>query len=78
MRGRNLSALAGDADRVLRQLHERPRLYHARGKGLTGFFEGLDHYDFLEGAKPPKPHEIEVAGEEDVPAIELHPYTVIP
>ncbi len=73
VRGRNLSALAGDADRVLRQLHERPRLYHARGKGLTGFFEGLDHYDFLEGAKPPKPHEIEVAGEEDVPAIELHP-----
>jgi hypothetical protein len=37
---------------------------------------GLDHYNFLEGAKPPKPpkpHEIEIVGEEDVPAIELHP-----
>lgn len=73
VRGRNLSALAGDADRVLRQLHQRPRLFHADGKGLTGFFEGLDHYNFLEGANPPKPHETEIAGEEDVPAIELHP-----
>ncbi|MEP2774508.1 MAG: HAD family hydrolase [Luteolibacter sp.] len=73
VRGRNLSALAGDADRVLKQLVERPRLYHAKGKGLEGFFEGLDHYEFIEGAKPPKPHEIEAEGEEDVPAQELHP-----
>jgi sucrose-phosphate synthase len=73
VRGRNLSVLAGDADRVLRQLHSRPRLYHAHGKGLAGFFEGLDHYEFVEGSKPPKPHENEVMSEEDVPPIELHP-----
>lgn len=73
VRGRNLSALAGDADRVLKQLAERPRLYHAKGKGLEGFFEGLDHYEFIEGAVPPKPHEIVAEGEEDVPAHELHP-----
>ena len=73
VRGRNLSVLAGDADRVLRQLHSRPRLFHAKGKGLAGFFEGLDHYEFIEGAKPPKPHENEVVSEEDVPPIELHP-----
>jgi sucrose-phosphate synthase len=73
VRGRNLSVLAGDADRVLRQLHSRPRLYHAKGKGLAGFFEGLDHYEFIEGAKPPKPHENELASEEDVQPIELHP-----
>jgi sucrose-phosphate synthase len=73
VRGRNLSVLAGDADRVLRQLHSRPRLYHAKGRGLAGFFEGLDHYEFIEGAKPPKPHENEVPSEEDVQPIELHP-----
>jgi sucrose-phosphate synthase len=73
VRGRNLSVLAGDADRILRQLHSRPRLYHAKSKGLAGFFEGLDHYEFLEGATPPKPHENEVASEEDVQPIELHP-----
>lgn len=73
VRGRNLSALAGDADRVLKQLVERPRLYHARGNGLEGFFEGLEHYDFIKGATPPKPHEVEAEGEEDVPAHELHP-----
>lgn len=73
VRGRNLSALAGDADRVLKQLAERPRLYHARGNGLEGFFEGLDHYDFIKGAMPPRPVEGVVEGDEDVPADELHP-----
>lgn len=73
VRGRNLSALAGDADRVLKQLHSRPRLYHAKGKGLAGFFEGLDHYEFIEGTKPPKPNENELLGEEDVPPVELSP-----
>lgn len=73
VRGRNLSALAGDADRILRQLHARPRLYHAKGKGLAGFFEGLEHYEFIEGSKPPQPHENEVESEEDVPPIELSP-----
>ncbi len=73
VRGRNLSALAGDSDRLLRQLHSRPRLYHAKEKGLAGFFEGLDHYRFIEGSLPPKPEEGQVEGDEDVPAIELHP-----
>jgi sucrose-phosphate synthase len=73
VRGRNISVLAGDADRVLRSLHSRPRLYHAKGKGLEGLFEGLDHFEFLEGAKPPKYDEKAGKGEEDVPAVELHP-----
>ncbi|MGJ8644401.1 MAG: HAD family hydrolase [Luteolibacter sp.] len=73
VRGRNISALAGDADRVLKKLAARPRLYHAKGKGLEGFFEGLEHYEFIEGAVPPKPHEVVAEGEEDVPAHELHP-----
>ncbi len=73
VRGRNLSTLAGDADRVLRQLHERPRLYHATEPGLGGLFEGLDHYEFIEGTKPPRSDDPESEGEEDVPAIELHP-----
>lgn len=73
VRGRNVSVLAGDADRVLRQLHSRPRLYHAQGKGLEGFFEGLDHFSFLEGTSPPKPEDQAEASEEDVPASELHP-----
>lgn len=73
VRGRNMSVLAGDADRVLRQLHSRPRLYHAQGKGLEGFFEGLEHFQFLEGNVPPKPDDRPAQSEEDVPAIELHP-----
>jgi len=73
VRGRNISTLAGDADRVLRQLHSRPRLYHAKGRGLESFFEGLDHYQFLEGISMPKPDDEEDESEEDVPAIELHP-----
>jgi len=73
VRGRNISTLAGDADRNLRQLHSRPRLYHAEGKGLAGFFEGLDFFEFVEGSAPPKPHEKELASDEDVPPIELAP-----
>src|SRR5690606_16382489 len=55
IRGRNLSAVAADADPVLRRQRERPRLYHCSQPGLSGFFEGLDHYQFLEGAPPPLP-----------------------
>jgi hydroxymethylpyrimidine pyrophosphatase-like HAD family hydrolase len=73
VRGRNISALAGDADKVLRQLHSRPRLYHAEGKGLAGFFEGLDFFDFAEGTAPPKPDENNDGSDEDVPPIELAP-----
>ena len=73
VQGKNLSALAGDADRVLKQLAERPRLYHAQGNGLAGFFEGLEHYDFIAGATPPKPQDAVTEGEEEVPAGELHP-----
>lgn len=72
VRGRTLSALAGDADRVLKQILPRPRLYHAQGHGLEGFFEGLEHYEFVAGAAPPKP-AIDGSDDEDVPAIELHP-----
>ena len=73
VRGRNISTLAGDADRVLRQLHSRPRLYHARANGLEGLFEGLEHFQFLEGNMPPRPDDKPDQGEEDVPPIELHP-----
>lgn len=73
VRGRNLSALAGDADRVLRQLHSRPRLYHANEPGLGGLFEGLEHYQFLDGTSPPKSDGPEDEDEDDVDAIELHP-----
>lgn len=73
VRGRNLSALAGDADRVLRQLHSRPRLYHAEEPGLAGLFEGLEHYQFIEGTKPPKFVEAATENEEDVPPSELAP-----
>lgn len=73
VRGRNLSALAGDADRVLRQLHPRPRLYHSKSSGLEGFFEGLDHYQFLESPSTQVPEEITAACNEFVPSIELHP-----
>lgn len=73
VRGRNISVLAADADRVLRSLHSRPRLYHAKGKGLEGLFEGLDHFEFLEGTRPPKPDDKPAQSDEDVPAVELHP-----
>jgi len=74
VRGRNLSALASDADRVLRQLHARPRLYHAEQPGLAGMFEGLEHYEFIAGTiVPPKATEDNIGNDEDVPAVELHP-----
>lgn len=71
VRGRNLSALPADADRILRQITPRPRIYHCHGKGLAGFFEGLDHYRFLEHLNPPKPEDD--LEEEAVSQIELHP-----
>jgi len=74
VRGRNLSVLAGDADRVLRQVRSRPRLYHAKYPGLEGFFEGLDHFAFLEGEAPPtEPAVTPPSGDEIVAAVELHP-----
>jgi sucrose-phosphate synthase len=73
VRGRNLSALAGDADRVLRQLHSRPRLYHAEQPGLAGLFEGLEHYEFIQGTKPPRTTVDDIEGDEDVAPVELHP-----
>ncbi|MFK7851229.1 MAG: HAD family hydrolase [Akkermansiaceae bacterium] len=73
VRGRNVSALAGDADRVLRQLKPRPRLYHAEAPGLSGFFEGLEHFKFIEGRRPPTPKDAAHEGEENVPASELAP-----
>ncbi|MBK1881163.1 glycosyltransferase [Luteolibacter pohnpeiensis] len=72
VRGRNLSAVPSDADRVLRMVRERPRLFQAQQPGLAGFFEGLDHYGFLEGEEPPKPVDSPVA-EETVDQNELHP-----
>jgi len=71
VRGRNLSVIPADGDRILRQIVPRPRIYHAQGKGLAGFFEGLEHYRFLEDAHPPKPAE--EPGDEAVSQIELHP-----
>ncbi len=71
VRGRNLSTLAGDADRVLRQIRPRPRLFHAREAGLAGFFEGLAHFNFPEVSPLPAPSDAAV--EEIVPAVELHP-----
>ncbi|WAC18687.1 glycosyltransferase [Luteolibacter sp. SL250] len=71
VRGRNLSVIPSDGDRILRQIVPRPRIYHAREKGLAGFFEGLEHYGFLGQADPPKPYE--EPGEEAVSQIELHP-----
>lgn len=73
VRGRNLSALPADADRVLRQMRPRPRIFHASGPGLTGFFEGLEHYRFLEDNIPPRPEEETTPGDEAVEQIELHP-----
>ena len=71
VRGRNLSVVPADGDRILRQFSARPRIYHAREKGLAGFFEGLDHYRFLEESHPPKPDE--EPGDDSVSQIELHP-----
>ena len=71
VRGRNLSVVPADGDRILRQFSARPRIYLAREKGLAGFFEGLDHYRFLEESHPPKPDE--EPGDDSVSQIELHP-----
>jgi len=73
MRGRNLSALPADADRVLRQIKPRPRIFHSGQSGFAGFFEGLEHYRFLEGENPPKPEEEPVSADESIGQIELHP-----
>lgn len=71
IRGRNLSAVAADADRDLQRLRERPRLFHASQPGLAGFFEGLDHYGFLEGEPPPLPGMDDDGDDEAVPDTEL-------
>jgi len=74
VRGRNLSTLASDADRVLRQIRPRPRLYHAQAPGLAGFFEGISHFAFLEGDTPPLvPIAAPPQTDEIVSAVELHP-----
>ncbi len=74
VRGRNLSTLAGDADRVLRQIRPRPRLHHAKAPGLAGLFEGLDHFAFLEGDTPPViPDAAPPQVDEIVSPVELHP-----
>ncbi|MFU8893869.1 MAG: HAD family hydrolase [Luteolibacter sp.] len=79
VRGRNLATLAGDADRVLRQIRPRPRLYHAKTPGLIGFFEGLDHFEFLQASSgsspPPAQHPpVDQDNTEDlVHPVELHP-----
>ncbi len=73
VRGRNLSTLAGDADRVLRQIRPRPRLHHAKSPGLAGFFEGLDHFGFLKDAPPVIPEPAPPQPDEIVAPVELHP-----
>lgn len=74
VRGRNLSTLAGDADRVLRQIRPRPRLHHAKTPGLAGFFEGLEHFAFLDGDTPPVvPTAAPPQVDEIVAPVELHP-----
>jgi len=74
VRGRNLSTLASDADRVLRQIRARPRLHHAKTPGLAGLFEGLDHFAFLEGDTPPViPDAAPPQVDEIVSPVELHP-----
>ena len=71
VRGRNLSAIANDADAGLRRLRSRPRLFKCTQGGLAGFFEGLDHYGILEGAPPPLPAEKDTSDDESVSANEL-------
>ncbi len=74
VRGRNLSCLAGDADRELRQIQSRPRIHHAKSPGLAGFFEGLEHFAFLDGEVPSPANPIQTTeGEEIVSPHELHP-----
>jgi sucrose-phosphate synthase len=71
VRGRNLGAIASDADEVLSKLRSRPRLYKCSQPGLAGFFEGIDHYQLLEGAPPPLPDEQDTSDDETVPDSEL-------
>lgn len=71
VRGRNLSAIAKDSDAALSRLRSRPRLYKCKQSGLAGFFEGLDHYQILEGAPPPLPDEQDTCDDESVPVGEL-------
>lgn len=73
IRGRNLAAVAGDADPSLRRMRERPRLYQCREHGLAGFFEGLEHYRFLEHQPPPLPSETYTSEDEEVPPAEIDP-----
>lgn len=73
VRGRNVSTIPADADRVLRQLSSRPRIYHARNNGLEGFFEGLEHYQFLDPDRPPRPAEEDPGIGDAIPRVELHP-----
>ena len=71
VRGRNLGAIAKDADKALRRLRSRPRLYKCGQPGLAGFFEGLDHYQILEGAPPPLPEGKDARDDESVSVNEL-------
>lgn len=73
IRGRNLAAVAADADPVLRRMRERPRLYHCGQTGLAGFFEGLEHYGFLKHQPPPLPGEEHTSEDEEVPPLEIEP-----
>ena len=73
VRGRNLSAIASDADPILRRLRDRPRLYRCKQPGLAGFFEGLEFYGSEEGSPPPLPDESYTSEDEQVPAIEINP-----
>ncbi|MCH7228966.1 HAD family hydrolase [Haloferula sp. A504] len=73
IRGRNIAAVAADADPVLRRMRERPRLYHCNQPGLAGFFEGLEHYGFLDRQPPPLPGEEFTSEDEEVPPLELGP-----
>lgn len=73
IRGRNLAAVPADADPVLRRMRERPRIYHCNTSGLSGFFEGLEHYGFLEGTPPPLPCEKYTSEDEEVLPIEIEP-----
>lgn len=71
VRGRNLSAIAADADVTLQRLRSRPRLFKCSKPGLEGFFEGLDHYGILTGEPPPLPEGEETGDDESVPPMEL-------
>jgi sucrose-phosphate synthase len=73
VRGRNLAAIPLDADPELRRIAPRSRIFPANSRGLAGFFEGLDHYDFLAGGTPPKVDESNAAEDEPIGQSELLP-----